>query len=92
MDLAEVKRIGALARLALGAEETVAMGDQLTRILDYVAQLAAVDTTGVEPTTHPVTLGDAFRDDVVRPSLDPAAAPANAPATDGASFIVPRIL
>ncbi|HBB40805.1 MAG: Asp-tRNA(Asn)/Glu-tRNA(Gln) amidotransferase GatCAB subunit C [Nitrospirae bacterium CG18_big_fil_WC_8_21_14_2_50_70_55] len=92
MDLAEVKRIGALARLALGAEETVAMGDQLTRILDYVAQLAAVDTTGVEPTTHPVTLGDAFRDDVVRPSLDPAAALANAPATDGASFIVPRIL
>ncbi len=92
MDLAEVKRIGALARLDLDAAETAAMSDQLTRILDYVAQLEAVDTAGVAPTTHPVDLGEAFRDDVVRPSLDPEAALANAPATDGASFIVPRIL
>ncbi len=92
MDLAEVKRIGALARLDLGEEETAAMSDQLTRILDYVAQLEALDTTGVEPTTHPVTLGEAFRDDAVRPSLPTEAALANAPATDGASFIVPRIL
>jgi len=92
MDLAEVKRIGALARLDLGEEETAAMSDQLTRILDYVAQLEALDTSGIEPTTHPVALGEAFRDDVVRPSLDTEAALANAPATDGASFIVPRIL
>jgi len=92
MDLAEVKRIATLARLDLGEEETAAMSDQLTRILDYVAQLEALDTTGVVPTTHPVPLGEAFRDDVVRPSLDPEAALANAPATDGAAFIVPRIL
>jgi len=92
MDLAEVKRIGALARLDLDEAETAAMSDQLTRILDYVAQLEAVDTAGVTPTTHPVALGEAFREDVVRPSLDPEAALANAPATDGASFIVPRIL
>jgi len=92
MDRAEVKRIGSLARLDLGEAETAEMCDQLTRILDYVAQLETLDTTGVEPTTHPVALGEAFRDDVARPSLDPEAALANAPATDGASFIVPRIL
>ncbi|RMF78432.1 MAG: Asp-tRNA(Asn)/Glu-tRNA(Gln) amidotransferase subunit GatC [Nitrospirae bacterium] len=92
MDLAEVKRIAALARLELGGAEAEAMSAQLTRILDYVAQLERLDTSEVAPTTHPIPLGEAFREDEVRPSLERDAALANAPATDGASFVVPRII
>lgn len=92
MDHAQVTRIAALARLDLSEQETAAMAGQLTKILDYIGQLNRLDTSAVEPTTHPIDLGDVFRDDVVCPSLPAALALANAPATDGAFFIVPRVI
>ena len=92
MDHAQVTRIAELARLDLNEQETAAMAGQLTKILDHIDQLNRLDTSTVEPTTNPIDLGDVFRDDVVRPSLPTALALANAPATDGAFFIVPRVI
>jgi aspartyl-tRNA(Asn)/glutamyl-tRNA(Gln) amidotransferase subunit C len=92
MDHAQVMRIAQLARLDLAAEESAAMAAQLTRILDYIGQLNRLDTSAVEPTTHPIELGDVFREDEVLPSLPTELALANAPATDGAFFIVPRVI
>jgi len=92
MDYAQVTRIAELARLALSDQETAAMAGQLTKILDYIGQLNRLDTSAVKPTTNPIELGDVFRDDVVCPSLPTELALANAPATDGAFFIVPRII
>lgn len=92
MDHAQVARIAELARLDLNEQETAAMAGQLTKILDHIDQLNRLDTSTVEPTTNPIDLGDVFRDDVVRPSLPTALALANAPATDGAFFIVPRVI
>ncbi|MGD2064522.1 MAG: Asp-tRNA(Asn)/Glu-tRNA(Gln) amidotransferase subunit GatC [Nitrospirota bacterium] len=92
MDDAQVTRIADLARLDLAVEESAAMAAQLTRILDYIDQLNRLDTSAVEPTTNPIELGDVFREDEVRPSLPTELALANAPATDGAFFIVPRVI
>ena len=92
MDDAQVTRIAHLARLDLATEESAAMAAQLTRILDYIDQLNRLDTSAVEPTTNPIELGDVFRDDEVLPSLPTELALANAPATDGAFFIVPRVI
>jgi aspartyl-tRNA(Asn)/glutamyl-tRNA(Gln) amidotransferase subunit C len=92
MDDAQVTRIADLARLDLAPEEGAAMAAQLTRILDYIDQLNRLDTSAVEPTTNPIELGDVFRDDQVAPSLSTELALASAPATDGAFFIVPRVI
>lgn len=88
----EVRHIAKLARLQLADEEVVTYTGQLDRILGFFDELTAIDTTGVPVTSHPVALGDAFREDVVRPSLPVEQVLANAPQPEGDYFRVPRIL
>jgi aspartyl-tRNA(Asn)/glutamyl-tRNA(Gln) amidotransferase subunit C len=94
LSLEEVRRIAALARLALTPEEERRYAGQLSAILDHVAQLSELDVSGVEPMTHALAAGDtpALRDDVERPGLSPEEALAAAPAREGTAFKVPRII
>ena len=89
---ADVEHVALLARLALTEDELERLTEQLDVILDHAAQVAALDTAGVEPTAHPLPLVNVLRDDDVRPSLDPAEVLAMAPATEDGRFRVPRIL
>jgi aspartyl-tRNA(Asn)/glutamyl-tRNA(Gln) amidotransferase subunit C len=94
LSLDEVRRIAVLARLKLSPEEERLFQGQLSAILDYVRQLEELDVAGVEPMTHALAAGEPapLRDDVVRPSLAPDDALANAPAREGTCFKVPRII
>jgi aspartyl-tRNA(Asn)/glutamyl-tRNA(Gln) amidotransferase subunit C len=94
LSLDEVRRIAVLARLKLSPEEEQVFQGQLSAILEYVEQLKELDVSGVEPMTHALATGDLppLRDDVVRPSLPPEDALANAPAREGTCFKVPRII
>jgi len=65
---------------------------QLNAILEYMDQLAEVDTAGVEPTSHVLPLTNVMRDDLVRECLSNAEALANAPAAEHGHFAVPKIL
>ena len=89
---AEVEHIARLARLHLSPEEIDAYTRELTVILEYVDQLRAVDTTGVEPREQFITAENVFRDDVVKPSLPREQALANAPDHDGEYFHVPKVI
>jgi aspartyl-tRNA(Asn)/glutamyl-tRNA(Gln) amidotransferase subunit C len=89
---AEVERIAALARLDLSDAEADRMTADIEAILGYVASLDALDTAGVEPTTHAVPLATPLRDDRAAPPLDPERALANAPSRDGFAFVVPKVL
>ena len=91
IDRAEVRRIAALAHLALSEDEEQRLAGELSQILAYVEQLRGLDTTGVEPTTA-VAARSAFREDEVQPSLPPERAIANAPASTGSAVAVPKIL
>jgi aspartyl-tRNA(Asn)/glutamyl-tRNA(Gln) amidotransferase subunit C len=51
-----------------------------------------VDTSGVAPTSHAISLTNAFRADVLTPHLENAAALANAPAKEDGSFLVPKVI
>jgi aspartyl-tRNA(Asn)/glutamyl-tRNA(Gln) amidotransferase subunit C len=94
LSLEEVRRIAALARLRLGAEEERTFAVQLSAILDHVRQLEELDVSGVEPMTHALAAGEspALRPDVVEPGLSPDEALAGAPAREGTCFKVPRII
>jgi aspartyl-tRNA(Asn)/glutamyl-tRNA(Gln) amidotransferase subunit C len=94
LSLDEVRRIAVLARLELTPEEERLFQGQLSAVLDYVAQLAELDVSGVEPMTHALAQGErpALREDEVLPSLGPPVALANAPAREGTFFKVPRII
>jgi aspartyl-tRNA(Asn)/glutamyl-tRNA(Gln) amidotransferase subunit C len=92
IERAEVERIAELARLDLSEAEAVRMTADIEAILGYVAALDALDTAGVEPTTHAVPLATPLRDDVAAAPLDPDRALANAPERDGFAFVVPKVL
>ncbi len=89
---AELERIARLARLRLDDAEAEDARSRLDAILDYVAQLDAVDTAGVPVTTHVIPLATPTREDVPAGLLSPELAVANAPAARGSAFTVPRVL
>jgi aspartyl-tRNA(Asn)/glutamyl-tRNA(Gln) amidotransferase subunit C len=89
---AEVQRIALLARLRFTAEQEARLTVELTKILEYVAALQEVDTSAVEPMAHALDVVNAWREDVVTNGSDTESLLANAPATDGNFFQVPKII
>jgi len=92
IDLDLVRHIGRLSRIELTDEQADALGRQLGNILGYFDKLQELDTTDVAPMAHAVELRNVFGEDVVRPSLSPAQALANAPQRDGDFFKVPKVI
>jgi aspartyl-tRNA(Asn)/glutamyl-tRNA(Gln) amidotransferase subunit C len=88
----EISHVANLARLHLSQEEVVAMALQLDDILTYVAKLNELDTEPVTPTTHAISIANAFREDEVQPSLPRDKALANGPLQNGEAFVVPRVI
>ncbi len=92
IDDAGVRKIAALARLALTDEELALQREGLQRILAYVKRLDELDTTDVPPTTHVLEMDQPLRVDEAGATLERSEALANAPRQDGESFVVPPVL
>jgi aspartyl-tRNA(Asn)/glutamyl-tRNA(Gln) amidotransferase subunit C len=88
----DVEHVARLSRLALGEAEAERMREQLDGILAYIDKLRALDTAGVEPTSHAVPQLNVMREDQLHASLSQDAALANAPDRSDAFFRVPRII
>ncbi len=87
-----LREISLLARLELTPAELDAMTTQLGAIVGYVESLRELDVTNVEPMAHALDVSNVFAADQVRPSLDRAAALANAPHSNGECYLVPAVL
>lgn len=92
VDLATVKRVARLARLAVSGEQAERMTGELNGILGFVEQLDEVDVTGVEPMTSVTPMAMKKRADVVTDGNKAEAIVANAPATDRNFFQVPKVV
>jgi aspartyl-tRNA(Asn)/glutamyl-tRNA(Gln) amidotransferase subunit C len=92
ISLQDVEHVARLARLELSGAEKERMRRELDGILSYIDKLRALDTTGVEPTSHAVPLTNVLRDDVEKPSLPRDEMLANAPDRNRELFRVPRII
>jgi aspartyl-tRNA(Asn)/glutamyl-tRNA(Gln) amidotransferase subunit C len=88
----EVKHIAELAKLSLTDAEIARFGEQLSAVLEYAAQLKAVDTSAISPTATVLPLHTVLREDMVQPSLPREAVLANAPEKSDDSFKVPAVL
>ncbi len=88
----DVVHVARLARLALSDEEVEQFTVQLGAVLEHFASVAALDTSGVPPTSHPIPLSNVLRPDEVRPSLERDVVLEMAPAEEDGRFRVPRIL
>lgn len=90
--VADVEYVARLARLDLTAGEKELFAGQMDAILGYVEKLKGVNTEGVVPTSHAVPMENAFREDVVYPSLGLERALSNAPVRSGSFFAVPKVI
>ena len=88
----EVEYVAHLARLDFSEEENAKFTSQLNDILMYMEKLNQVETSGIEPMSHAITLQNAFRDDVVKESLTHELSLANAPDARGPFFRVPKVI
>ncbi|MGH7144113.1 MAG: Asp-tRNA(Asn)/Glu-tRNA(Gln) amidotransferase subunit GatC [Planctomycetota bacterium] len=93
IDRSKVDEIATLARLKISDALAEKMTGQLGSILDYIDQLKAVDTTGIEPLICAPSTGEAanrhFRPDLPIPSLPLEKVLANASQRDETFFHVP---
>ena len=92
VDLATVKRVAKLSRIAVSEEEALRMMGELNGILGFVAQLDAVDVSGVEPLTSVVPSAMRRRTDAVTDGSKAGDVVANAPATEDNFFLVPKVV
>ena len=91
----EVRYVAGLANLKLSDEEIARMQVDLDGILEHMARLNEIDTTGVEPMSQ--VLFDAaqtatLRADVPVPPLGNEAALANAAQSGAGYFKVPKVI
>jgi len=88
----DVRQIARLARLAIDPAEAPAYAERLSRILDFVAQMDAVDTRGVVPMAHPLDLGARLRPDQVTETDQREQLQAGAPQTADGLYLVPQVI
>jgi aspartyl-tRNA(Asn)/glutamyl-tRNA(Gln) amidotransferase subunit C len=92
VDLATVKRVARLARLAVSEEEAQKMMGELNGILGFVEQLSEVNVKDVEPMTSVTPMVMRKREDVVNDGDKADDIVANAPATTENFFMVPKVV
>ena len=92
----DIDRIANLARLELSAAESERMLTQINGFFAIVEKMRAVDTTGVEPLSHPVAavqdVALRLREDVVTEPNQREANQRSAPAVERGLFLVPKVI
>lgn len=92
VDIATVKRVAQLARIAVDDSDAERMTGELNAILGFVEQLGEVDVSGVEPMTSVTPMEMKKREDAVTDGGKAADIVANAPASDDNFFLVPKVV
>ncbi len=87
-----VRHIASLARLQFSEEDESRLAGEMSRILDFMAKLNELDTTGVPPMQHVLDLYNVDRPDVVKERISREEALRPAPDADEAFFRVPKVI
>lgn len=90
--LDEVRHVAKLARLELDESEMLSLQGELNALLGHFADIQAIDTTGIEPTSHAVTLQNVWARDEAVQGLGRDAALRNSALTKAGLFVVPQII
>ncbi len=88
----DIRKVAHLARLSLDENEVEAARSQLNGIFDLIAQMQAVDTTGVEPMAHAQDVMQRLREDVVSESDQREPFQSVAPQTEAGLYLVPKVI
>ena len=92
LSLEQISRLADLARLELSGAEARALQAQLSGILAMVDRMAAVDTTGVDPMSHPQEVMQRLREDVVSDAGQRDGFQESAPQVEDGLYLVPKVI
>ena len=88
----DVMRIAHLARIEIEPREAAHVLEQLTRIFGLIERMQAVDTSGIEPMSHPQDLVTRMRSDEATESDQCALFQSVAPQTEAGLYLVPTVI
>lgn len=87
-----VDKMAHLARIHLEASEKSDLVQDLEQILNWMAKLRELDTSGVEPLIHMSSEINSFREDLPSQPISQSEAFLNAPSHDSRHFLVPKVI
>ena len=90
ISLEQIKHLAHLSRLEFTEEELKEMQGDMGKILDFVAQIDALDLSGIEPLTQMSDSMNVMREDQTKGMIQKAEALKNAPDANSDYFRVPK--
>ena len=88
----DVRRIAALARIAITPDESAQVLERLNRVLALIEEMRAVDVANVAPMAQAQELGQRLRVDKVTESDRRELYQSVAPAVEGDLYLVPKVI
>jgi len=88
----DVNKIAYLARLGIDAQDTESYAEDLSGMLDLVAQMSAVNTDDVTPMAHSLDQTQRLRPDQVSETNNREAFQAIAPQVEAGLYLVPKVI
>lgn len=88
----QVESIAHLARLGVDKQDLDSYAGNLSRILEFVEALGAVDTSAVEPLAHPIDMAQRLRPDEVTEPDQRELFQSVAPSVEDGLYLVPRVI
>lgn len=92
LEKTEIQKIAWLARLAIDESDITGYGRELSNILDMVKQMNSIDTTNVDPMSHPLEIMARLRADEVTEGNQRDKFQAHAPAVEDGLYLVPKVI
>ena len=92
LDKEQLRHIALLARLRVADQDVADTLDKLSRIVEFVDQLAKVTTDGIVPMAHPVNAAQGRRPDVVTETDERERIQRNAAVVRDGLYLVPRVI
>ncbi|MEI7455427.1 MAG: Asp-tRNA(Asn)/Glu-tRNA(Gln) amidotransferase subunit GatC [Nitrosomonadales bacterium] len=92
LSTADVQKVARLARLAMNDTEIEAARTQLSGIFELIAEMQAVDTTGIAPMSHAQDLSQRLREDRVTEDNQRELFQSIAPQVEAGLYLVPQVI
>ena len=92
IDAATVRKVAKLALIQMPEARLEPLAAELNGIMQWIEQLAEVDTDGVEPMASAVAATLPLREDIVTDGGDASVVLANAPKSERGFFVVPKVV
>ena len=92
LDKSDVERISWLARLTIAEDHFPEYTRDLSEILDMVEQMKNIDTSSIDPLSHPLEIDARLRNDEITEKNDRERFQSIAPDVANGHYLVPKVI